>query len=232
MHYQQQSECQADDDYLKDSLDNLLNLLSGSSFVGYVTYTGGCQLESAGDALAGSTCYMQVESYSGSNYWDPSPQSSSAPDAGGSGTSWPSPSAEASPSGRRLSESYSDSIYPDYQYPDYQYPDYQYPDHQYPGFALPPSTPGFFSDSIYWDSQYPGFALPPSTPTAVCGCEEMGVKFCNYKYDYYGFCDSCGDVASSPCDQRGLPDAGVADCEACCNVSHPYPHPRPNCSGS
>ena len=92
MHYQQQSECQADDDYLNDNLDNLLNLLSGSSFVGYVTYTGGCQPESAGDALAGRTCYMQVESYSGSNYWDPSPQSSSAPDAGGSDPSWPSPS--------------------------------------------------------------------------------------------------------------------------------------------
>ena len=196
MHYQEQSECQADDDYFNN---NLQNLLTGSSFQGYVTYTGGCQSESAGDALAGRTCYMQVESYSGSNYWDPSPQSSSAPDAGGSDTLWPSPSAEASPSpepspsGRRLSESYSDPYY----------------------------------------SQYQGSALPPSsTPYPVCGCEEMDVAFCNYDYGNSGFCESCGDVSTSPCDQRGLPDKGVADCEACCNVSHPYPHPRPNCSGS
>ena len=172
MHYQEQSECQADDAYLRDNLDNLLSLLS---------YTGGCQPESADKALAGGTCYEPVES-----------------------------------SGRRLSELYSDPYYS-----------------QYPGSALPPSsTPDFYSDSIYWD-QNPGFALPPSsTPYPVCGCEEMDVAFCNYDYGNSGFCESCGDVASSPCDQRGLPDAGVADCEACCNVSHPYPHPRPNCSGS
>ena len=75
MHYQEQLECQADDDYFKD---NLLNLLSGSSFQGSVFYTGGCQSESVGDARAGSTCYEQVESlgrrlsefYSDSFYWD------------------------------------------------------------------------------------------------------------------------------------------------------------------
>ena len=157
MHYQEQSECQADDDYFKD---NLQNLLSETSFQGSVFYTGGCQSESVGDARAGSTCYEQVES-----------------------------------SGRRLSE--------------------------------------FYSNSFYWDSQYPGFAPPPSsTPNPVCGCEEMDVAFCNYDYGNSGFCESCGDVSTSPCDQRGLPDAGVADCEACCNVSHPYPHPRPNRIGS
>ena len=98
MHYQEQSECQADDAYFNN---NLQNLFTGSSFQGYVTYTGGCQSESAGDALAGGTCYEPVES--GSNYWDSqsypgfaSPPSSSAPDAGGSDTLWPSPSAEAS----------------------------------------------------------------------------------------------------------------------------------------
>ena len=98
MHYQEQSECQADDDYFNN---NLQNLLTGSSFQGSVYYTGGCQSESAGDALAGGTCYEPVES--GSNYWDSqsypgfaSPPSSSAPDAGGSDTLWPSPSAEAS----------------------------------------------------------------------------------------------------------------------------------------
>ena len=169
MHYQEQSECQADDDYFKD---NLLNLLSGSSFQGSVYYTGGCQSESVGDARAGSTCYEQVES-----------------------------------SGRRLSEIYSDPYYS-----------------QYAGSAPPPSsTPDFYSDSFYWDSQYPGSALPPSsTPYPVCGCEEMDVAFCNYDYGNSGFCESCGDVSSSPCDQRGLPDAGVADCEACCTVSHPF----------
>ena len=179
MHYQEQSECQADDDYFNA---NLQNLLTGSSFQGYVTYTGGCQSESAGDALAGGTCYEPVES-----------------------------------SGRRLSEIYSDPYYS-----------------QYSGSALPPSsTPDFYSDSFYWDSQYPGSALPPSsTPYPVCGCEEMDVAFCNYDYGNSGFCESCGDVSTSPCDQRGLPDKGVADCEACCNVSHPHPHPRPNCSGS
>ena len=57
MHYQEQSECQADDAYFNA---NLQNLLTGSSFQGYVTYTGGCQSESAGDALAGGTCYKQV----------------------------------------------------------------------------------------------------------------------------------------------------------------------------
>ena len=155
MHYQEQSECQADDAYFNN---NLQNLLTGSSFQGYVTYTGGCQSESAGDALAGGTCYEPVES-----------------------------------SGRRLSEIYSDPYY----------------------------------------SQYQGSALPPSsTPYPVCGCEEMDVAFCNYDYGNSGFCESCGDVSTSPCDQRGLPDKGVADCEACCTVSHPYPHPRPNRSGS
>ena len=188
MHYQEQSECQADDDYFNN---NLQNLLTGSSFQGSVYYTGGCQPESADRALAGGTCYEPVES--GSNYWDSYP-SSSAPDAGGSDTSWPSPSAEASPSpepspsGRRLSESYSDPYYS-----------------QYPGFAPP----------------------PPSTLKPKCGCEEMDVAFCNYDYGDFGYCESCDDVSTSPCDQRGLPDAGVADCEACCNVSHPYPHPRP-----
>ena len=57
MHYQEQSECQDADDYF---MDNLQNLLSGSSFQGSVYYTGGCQSESAGDALAGGTCYKQV----------------------------------------------------------------------------------------------------------------------------------------------------------------------------
>ena len=155
MHYQEQSECQADDAYFNA---NLQNLFTGSSFQGYVTYTGGCQSESAGDALAGGTCYEPVES-----------------------------------SGQRLSEIYSDPYYS-----------------QYPGFAPP----------------------PPSTLKPKCGCEEMDVAFCNYDYGDFGYCESCDDVSTSPCDQRGLPDAGVADCEACCNVSHPYPHPRPNCSGS
>ena len=155
MHYQEQSECQADDAYFNN---NLQTLLTGGSFQGSVYYTGGCQSESAGDALAGGTCYEPVES-----------------------------------SGRRLSEIYSDPYY----------------------------------------SQYQGSALPPSsTPYPVCGCEEMDVAFCNYDYGNSGFCESCGDVSTSPCDQRGLPDKGVADCEACCNVSHPHPHPRPNCSGS
>ena len=203
MHYQEQSECQADDAYFKA---NLLSLLSGSSsFQGSVTYTGGCQPESADRALAGGTCYEPVES-----------------------------------SGRRLSELYSDPYYSQYpgsalpsSTPDF-YSDSIYSDSQYPGSALPPSsTPDLYSDSIYWDSPYPGFALPPSsTPYPVCGCEEMDVAFCNYDYGNSGFCESCGDVSTSPCDQRGLPDKGVADCEACCNVSHPYPHPRPNCSGS
>ena len=89
------------------------------------------------------------------------------------------------------------------------------------------------SEGSLRDDYSSDYAPPPSsTPNPVCGCEEMDVTFCNYDYGYFGFCESCGDVSSSPCDQRGLPDAGVADCEACCNVSHPYPHPRPNCSGS
>ena len=98
-------------------------------------------------------------------------------------------------------------------------------------------------DSVYpEDNYYSNYAPPPSsTPNPVCGCEEMGASFCKYDYgasDYgaydYGSCESCGDVSSSPCDQRGLPDAGVADCEACCNASHSYPlpHPRPNRSGA
>ena len=91
-------------------------------------------------------------------------------------------------------------------------------------------------DSVYpEDYYYSNYAPPPSsTPNPVCGCEEMGASFCNYDYGASGSCESCGDVSSSPCDQRGLPDAGVADCEACCNASHSYPlpHPRPNRSGA
>jgi hypothetical protein len=91
-------------------------------------------------------------------------------------------------------------------------------------------------DSVYpEDNYYSNYAPPPSsTPNPVCGCEEMGASFCIYDYGASGFCESCGDVSSSPCDQRGLPDAGVADCEACCNASHSYPlpHPRPNRSGA
>ena len=91
-------------------------------------------------------------------------------------------------------------------------------------------------DSVYpEDYYYSNYAPPPSsTPNPVCDCEEMGATFCNYDYGASGVCESCGDVSSSPCDQRGLPDAGVADCEACCNASHSYPlpHPRPNRSGA
>ena len=70
MHYQERSECQADDNFLADA-DNLQNVLSELSFQGSVTYYGGCQSESAawgpsnvGDALAGGTCYVQVTSAS------------------------------------------------------------------------------------------------------------------------------------------------------------------------
>ena len=60
----------------------------------------------------------------------------------------------------------------------------------------------------------------------VCGCEEAGRSFCNYDFGDSGFCEACSDPGAGAdvsggdwgCYNRGLPDAGAADCVRWCSV--------------
>ncbi|KAH8063629.1 DNA-directed 5'-3' RNA polymerase [Aureococcus anophagefferens] len=50
---------------------------------------------------------------------------------------------------------------------------------------------------------------------SACGCS--GSEFCNFDYGSYGGCEPCAShSAVDSCYSDGLPDAGAADCAACC----------------
>jgi hypothetical protein len=53
--------------------------------------------------------------------------------------------------------------------------------------------------------------------SSVCGCEEYGVKFCNYDYGDTGFCEECNSYNTyQDCSETGLPEAGINDCVLNC----------------
>jgi len=70
-----------------------------------------------------------------------------------------------------------------------------------------------------------------SAPVPECGCEQVGVQFCNYDYGDSGFCEACDDVPGgyiTGCHRWGLPAAGAADCRKWCfeTVAQPPSPPR------
>ncbi|EOD35913.1 hypothetical protein EMIHUDRAFT_110524 [Emiliania huxleyi CCMP1516] len=68
------------------------------------------------------------------------------------------------------------------------------------------------------------FDVDPSWPSP-CGCEEVGVAFCNYDKGDSGFCELCTDVpggAEEGCGNWDLPPAGEEDCRKWCWSSTDY----------
>ena len=69
----------------------------------------------------------------------------------------------------------------------------------------------------------------------VCGCEEAGRSYCNYDFGDSGFCEACSDPGAGAdvsggnwgCYNRGLPDAGAADCVKWCTAPPVMPPPPP-----
>jgi len=49
------------------------------------------------------------------------------------------------------------------------------------------------------------------------GCEENGMRFCNFDYGDSGVCESCSKYENEDqCNSDGLPEPGAADCRARC----------------
>ena len=69
----------------------------------------------------------------------------------------------------------------------------------------------------------------------VCGCEEAGVSFCTYDFGDSGSCEACSDPGAGAdvsggnwgCYNRGLPEAGAADCVKWCTAPPAMPPPPP-----